>query len=197
MLTESIEERLKWFKSNHYKCSDNILIVEEKNKDGEAEITCLLQNEVICFTIEKGKLGCLVNEKCADAIIFEKVATDHWHLHIMECKRTVKKDTWESDIKKQFEAAIFNAYAIMGILGIQVEHLTCIKCYTAFRRDLLTLQQNPDPVSLKAMVGEKARPPASMDWENNGINLLSIENIMHEKIKLDNETGKGKVTLSV
>lgn len=194
MLSESLRDRLvTWFHKEAYQESDRQLIVKEPKKAGEAEVTVTLQRYSIAFNnMEKSRLSCFKNAKCADGIIFEQLNDGNWNLHVMECKRTMKADEWEKT-KQQFEGAILNAHALAGVLGIQ--GFSNIYCYTAFRHDRLTPASSPDPVFAKLLVGVPTTASPSFDWEKDRVKILSLPRVQHKKVQLDPATGTGTTEL--
>ncbi|EIJ41784.1 hypothetical protein BegalDRAFT_0876 [Beggiatoa alba B18LD] len=186
MLTENLEERLKWLDVNKYKHiqAETIFSLEEEKKKPEnyAKIAIEVKTGMILYI--KGEdvcLECLHERTVADAIIFYLSETET-HLHIIECKTTVRSDEWEH-IKKQFKGALLNAFALHGLLALK--KITAIYVYTAFRRDKIQPQNNPNPVLLKTGVGTNLNLTNSLDWFDETIKLLSIPNIPHQKIELD------------
>ncbi|MGZ4031744.1 MAG: hypothetical protein ACXVP2_06270 [Tumebacillaceae bacterium] len=203
MMNESVAERLVWFKGSCFQESCEQLVVIEDKKEGYAEIICDVRRHSILFSMEKFVLPALRNRKpknfdkedagiqCADAIIFEKHDEESWNLHIMECKKSISDgDKWK-DIKEQFEGAILNAYALMGILGIQKINQTTF--YTAHRTDTFTEKLETNPNLFKASAdGESNR---NIEWMQDRVNVFSLKDAPHVKVKLDGE-GKGQIQLS-
>lgn len=192
MLSESVKERLKLFQNGCFQIAEREFSVQEKAKEGIANIACQVGGDAIVFTIE-GKKGfqSLWIKKCADAIVFEQCEEDRWNLHIIECKRTVRERNWE-DIKEQFSGAILHAYAIMGILGIQ--QFDKIQCYTAFRTNLLDPEESPNPILYKMPEEDESLDITFDDWFNGRISLLFLDELEHHKIRLD-DMGNGEVML--
>lgn len=192
MLTENLDQRLQWFQEHRCSVGSDQFILEENREEGYTKIICKTNKHCLIFHIEKHGLKCLINESCADHIIFERVSDQSWNLHIIECKKSVGDSEWEK-IKKQFEGALLNALALMGVLGI--EKLEEIKCYTAFRRDKLTVRECTNPALLKTLVGGPASGNPILEWRYGRVQILSIKNITHRKIQLDQETGLGNLML--
>jgi hypothetical protein len=159
MLTENLDQRLQWFQEHRCSVGSDQFILEENREEGYTKIICKTNKHCLIFHIEKHGLKCLINESCADHIIFERVSDQSWNLHIIECKKSVGDSEWEK-IKKQFEGALLNALALMGVLGI----------------------------------GPASGNPI-LEWRYGRVQILSIKNITHRKIQLDQETGLGNLIL--
>ncbi|WP_047150820.1 hypothetical protein [Aneurinibacillus tyrosinisolvens] len=195
MLSDDFSTRLGWIK-HHYviKASQNggRLLVKEKQVEGEAELLCQFQNEAFQFALEgTNKIDYLVNQKCADGIILED-KSGKWHLHIIECKKTVQGSSW-GKAKVQFEGAILRMQSIAGLLGIRIENITL---YTAFREDNLSQTTNPVLLKMASMSADTGAPGAStyLDWDKDEVAVLSLKKLKHVKIKLDHQ-GKNQIAI--
>lgn len=167
---------------------DNQLVVEEKEKKGEAEVYCNFQNPSIQLKIEKIKFEILKNGKCADGIILEFLDNSKCTLHIIECKAKVSPSRWK-DTKEQFEGALLRVRAIMGIIENTIT-IQKVKLYTAFREDKLSAITSASPVFMKSFVG-KQYEQTSIDWERGKVKILG-KNFKHEKIQLNLVSNKGQ-----
>jgi len=197
ILKESRRERLKeWFDSNHYQHlhGSGHMFIEEKTKSHSWRIDCYVQNEAVCFRLEKKNgIQYLRQKKIADAVILEFLGQRAVRIHILECKKTVGSGAWKH-IKSQFEGALLNALALLGILGIDA--VQEVVFYTAYLRDRISPEQNPRPSTLKEDAGEWGiQWPA--DWLDDRVSILSISAAPHMKIQLSaaGEALKGEVAL--
>jgi hypothetical protein len=199
MLTESFEERLKWIDPNHYERHSEQIIVKEAQEDGKATIFCEVSNDVIKMNFESQKrIKYLKQQKVADTVLFEFIDTKSVKLHIIECKSTVKADDWNNKIKLQFEGGLLNALAFMGILGLS--DIRAIMFYTFYRKEEISTQSIPNPLTLKALPEKKRddvekRLKAKREWENDYVSILSIKNAHHQKIRL-NDNREARITLN-
>ncbi len=192
MLAETFEERLQWIDPNHYERSSQFVTVRETAKEGEAEIVFRVANDTLRINLsEDNRLNYLKQKKVADAVIFEFISEHAVRIHIIECKSTVKRNEWEH-IKEQFTGAVINAVAMLGVLGFQEQDIQETLFYTAYRKEKLSIDNNPNPGQLKHPVGKSSRPSAyeaTHEWMNGRISILSLAHARHYKIPLD-EKGK-------
>lgn len=198
MIRESLEQRVKWLHPElceYVREGVGVFRIQETRQEGLADIVCRVRRPSILFhKLDGHTCTFLRNQRCADAIIFEKTSEEAWTLHIVECTRTMKEDTWTGKVKIQFEGAILNAQALMGILNIS--KLDDVRCYTAFRNDRISPFATPNPVLLKAGVGTSERSLPSIEWEEDRIrSLLSLRDIRHTKVRLDPNTGHGEISI--
>lgn len=186
MITIDLQERLSWLDKNLVQASNEYITLEETRQDGRALLQCKLENYCISFNkIENMKIPHFVDQKCADALVFERLPNGNWVVHVLEFKRKVTPEKW-GDIKKQFSSAVRRALLFMGILGIT--NVNKIKCYTAYRAETLST----NPTLLKARTGFTQN---EIDWLTDNIHLDIInQRVEHKRITLDTE-GYGEVTL--
>jgi len=179
MLTESFEERLKWIDPNHYERSSKLIVVEEAKEDGKATIFCEVNNDVIKMKFEgKTSIQYLNRRNVADAVLFEFITPESVKLHIIECTITVKMDTWNDKIKPQFEGALLNALAFMGILGVY--HFQDVIFYTVYQNDKLS-PDTKNSASLRTGIQAKSLS----EWLDGKVSILSREDACHIKCELD------------
>ena len=114
MININFEERLQLFDlNNKVKISSEQLILEEKIEEGKANLVCNLTNYSIAFlNADKNIVGYFKNQKCADAIIFQKINENDWKLIIIEFKRTLSIKSLTKSID-QFKGAIHNSLALL------------------------------------------------------------------------------------
>jgi hypothetical protein len=187
MLSETFEERLRWIDTNHYKRDSKLIIVEEKKEEGKATIFCEVCNDVIKMKFEDTGVRYLETRNVADAVLFEFMTYKSVKIHIIECTRTVKMDKWNDKIKPQFEGALLNALAFMGILGLS--DIRDIIFYTAYQKDKLT-PDTKNSASLRTGIQAKSLS----EWLEGKVSILSIKNAHHKKLQL-NENREIRITL--
>lgn len=174
--------------------NDDPLIIEEKENDGKAEVTCYMKNDAFQFNLEAMSLSpILKNSKCADGAIFELINDKECLLHIIECKKKVNTKKWEK-IKLQFEGAILRARAILGVLENPVR-IKSVKLYTAYREDDVAIEKSATPTLLKTGVAPESQEIDEVqertDWGNQLIKILDNE-YEHKQIQLDVEMRDGQ-----
>ena len=101
-------------------------------------------------------------------------------------------------IKKQFSGALQNAYALAGVLGIEID-LTKVKTYTVYRNDKLNDASNP--VKLRYGINTKGDSTGSLEqkeWSSDTVEIDFTEKVIleHCKVQLDIETGAGQCRLA-
>lgn len=187
MFQAGLQKRIQLMEPALVEISEECLHLTEKG-EGQADLEVQLSNKCILVrNLEKNKLEYFLNKKCADYVLFE--STDaNWNAHIFEMKRTVKEDTWETEIKKQFQGAMQNILAFSGVLGIEVGDIIL---HTVYRNDKINDMSNP----VRQHPG--ARHKSNTDWNDGEISLefLDRKRFRHDKIKLDIETGAGEYRL--
>jgi len=93
-----LQTRLGWFDGNHVQLGSQVRVVEA-NEEGEAEVTISSTNRLLLVnTSDKSALRYLSQRKVADGTICEFLSDDAVILHLMECKRTVKENTWRQGL---------------------------------------------------------------------------------------------------
>lgn len=189
MFHAGLQERIQLMEPALVEVSDGCLHLTEKG-EGQADLEVQFRNKCILIRkLEKNKLEYFLNKKCADYVIFESTDVS-WIAHIFEMKRTVKEDTWENEIKRQFQGAMQNILAFSGVLGIEIEDIIL---HTVYRNDKVNDMANP----VKQHPGMYCKSKGGTDWNNGEIALefLDKKRFKHDKIKLDIETGEGKYRL--
>lgn len=191
MFQEDVQKRLELLDSGAIDVSRKQMHLTEKTEAGYAELKLEIYSPCILFrNLEKKKLQYFKNQKCSDYVMFEYVK-ERWFLHIFELKRSIGKNEW-IQVKKQFMGALQNALALAGVLNIEInmEHV-CV--YTVFRNDKLKNMANTARERLKMYERDKKDCEDYDDWNGNTIMLdfLGRNEFMHQKVKLDIESGKG------
>lgn len=168
---------------------DGSVTIVETNQTGEAELVVRSKNQAISFRIKEGNgFSYLKVKNTPDGIVFEKNATNHWILHVFECKKTVSEKSW-TKAKKQFKGGILHAQMLRGLLDIP--EFSMIKLYTVYRHDkLLTYTQ--DPGLLRQPVGVAVKKSPYQDWNEEELSMLWYDHLSHIPILLDEE-GKGSM----
>lgn len=181
MLSETLEDRIAWFDSNHYERSNTNFIVNESG----LELDFKVNNDSLKFNLEtKSRLRYLIRKNVADIIIIELIDSENIKLHIIECKTSVKIKTW-AHIKTQFEGAVLNVLAVLGLLNISESNIQDIQFYTAYKNDNIS-HDRTQPIMLRR---ENIRQID--EWEKGEFSILSLSKAAHTKIQLD-ESGKGE-----
>lgn len=193
MFPENVQKRLDLLNPMLIEVSKECIHIVEATSGGAADLTVNLQNSSILFkNLENKKLQYFKNAKCADCVLFEYSGT-HWITHIFECKRSVGKGEWVS-IKQQFCGALQNAYALAGILDIEIKKKN-IRVYTVYRNDKLNDYANPakSRMQMHKAYSEKSGEllDAKREWNaaNVSLDVAGIYDYPHKKIKLDVQTG--------
>lgn len=190
MINMDFEERLRLFDlNNKVIISSEQLTLEEKIEDGKANLVCDLTNYSIAFlNADKNIVGYFKNQKCADAIIFQKVNDTDWKLIIIEFKKTISIKNLTKSID-QFKGAIHNALALAGILGI--EEFKCIEVYSAYRHEKISSDKSENVVTQKNINIRKL----IKQWEEQKVNFDFINSsIYYGRIELD-DLGAGKILI--
>lgn len=185
MFQAGLQERMQLLEPELVEVSDTCLHLTEKG-EGQADLTIQLNSQCILIRkLEKNKLEYFLNKKCADYVLFECTG-ECWIAHIYEMKRTVKTDTWETEIKKQFQGAMQNILAFSGVLGIEIQDIIL---HTVYRNDKINDMTNP----VKQHLPMHRKDKRNTDWNDRNIALdfLDRKRFRHDKIKLDVETGEG------
>lgn len=134
MFQENVQKRLELLGVSEKSCqlveiSNNEVHLTEA-RQGVANLQVSLTSPCILFKkLDKNKLPYLKIKTCADYVLFEN-RNDEWFVHIFELKTSVKAKEW-IHIKKQFSGALQNAYALAGVLGIEID-LDRVKTYTVY-----------------------------------------------------------------
>ncbi|MDE7184857.1 MAG: hypothetical protein K2O40_10385 [Lachnospiraceae bacterium] len=189
MFQTGLQERIQLLEPELVEVSDTCLHLTEKG-DGQADLMIQLRTQCILIRkLEKNKLEYFLNKKCADYVLLEHTVKG-WIAHIFEMKRTIKTDTWEAEIKKQFHGAMQNLLAFSGVLGIEIQDIVL---HTVYRNDKINDMANPVKQHLTTHCKDRKRT----DWNDRNItlNFLDRTHFRHDKIKLDLETGEGAYSL--
>jgi hypothetical protein len=196
MLTETLEQRLKWLHKEKYQYSNQEVFIIETKEGGEAKIHCLVNKDTLCFNGDQIHLTFLKQQKSVDGIVFIFSDKNEVFLHLVECKRTIRSNNW-IETKEKFEGSLLMALSLQSLLNLP--QIKKIYCYTAFREDKLT--KNPskrtDFVELEANIILNDSYDSNLDWQENEINILSLHKIKHRKIELDKNTGFGEIDLTI
>lgn len=114
MFRAGIQERIQLIQSTFVESEGECFRLTEKG-EGKADLKIQAHSQCILIrNLEKNKPEYFVNKKCADYVLFEST-DDGWKVHIFELKRTVKPDVWETEIKRQFQGAMQNIFALAGV----------------------------------------------------------------------------------
>lgn len=199
MIPAHIEEKLRMFREETYEIlrEKEQTDLKEKNKEGEARLSCTAQGELLIFVSPENHVLPYLNGKvrgstaCADKFLFKLDEKDRvWDLHIIEFKKTINT-TSIGKSKWQFTMGIYNARGIAGFLGMEVRN---IYLYTGFRNDTLAGEQTL--IALRASNNREA-VGTIRQWENDRYELkVDGENTVfpHRKIPLDSE-GNGNISI--
>ena len=179
MIKMDFEERLQLLDlKNKVVVSSDQLILEEKKEDGRANLVCDLTNYSIAFlNADKNIVGYFKNQKCADAIIFQRINESDWKLIIIEFKRTLSIKNLTKSID-QFKGAIHNAIALAGILGI--EEFKCIEVYSAYRNEKISSDKSENvviqkDVSIRKLIKQWEKQQVKFDFINSSAYYGRIE----------------------
>ena len=189
MLTEVLTKRLEWFSEDYCEVSESVVHVRERESPGSATLRCTTNSLAIAFNLHRKPFSPLKNQQCADGIVFDRIDAASWRMHVVELKRTIRFNNWR-EMKNQFEGAILNGYALAGILGIK--HLTQVICCSAFRYNAI----DSNPNLYKASSGSPVSASIPLDWRHDRLEMLSLKNIIHKKIRLDESSGEGTLDLT-
>lgn len=186
----NFEERLQLLDlKNKVIVSSKQLIFEEKIEEGRAKLVCNLTKHSIAFlNADKNVVGYFTNQKCADAIIFQKINQNDWKLIIIEFKRTLSIKSLIKTIE-QFKGAIFNSFAFGGILGIK--EFKCIEVYSAYRNEKLSADKSENVVLQKNVENRKL----IRQWELHQVDLDFVNSsVYYGRIQLD-DLGEGSIQI--
>lgn len=201
MFQEKVQKRLELFGASEKPCqlveiSDNEVHLTEVGQ-GVADLQVTLTSSGILFRkVDEHKLPYLKIKTCAGYVLFEN-KDEGWFVHIFELKRTVKAKEW-IHIKKQFSGALQNAYALAGVLGIEID-LTKVKTYTVYRNDKLNDASNPAKLRYGIQTRQaNAGLPEQKEWNGDTVEINFTEKMLleHHKVQLDIETGAGLCQLA-
>lgn len=185
-----MDERLAWLSKQY--CTDGTQVtVVEQAEEGEAQVQFVSSERLICLNSPNNKpLYFLDMRKLADGIILQ-LGASRTALHIVECKKTIKENSWKT-VKEQWAGAVQSAFALCGVLGVPAPANTDIFLYSAYREDKLSAAQNTNPALLKMPVGvtTAAHKPQALEWSQQQVKILERQ-FEHRKIQLD-ETGNGR-----
>lgn len=185
-----MDERLAWLSKQY--CTDGTQVtVVEQAEEGEAQVQFVSNERLICLNSPNNKpLYFLDMRKLADGIILQ-LGASRTALHIVECKKTIKENSWKT-VKEQWAGAVQSAFALCGVLGVPAPANTDIFLYSAYREDKLSAAQNTNPALLKMLVGVTAaeQKPQALEWSQQQVKILERQ-FEHRKIPLD-ETGSGR-----
>lgn len=191
MFQEDVQKRLELLDSGAIDVSSMQMHLTEKTDAGYADLQLELYSPCILFrNLEKKKLQYFKNQKCSDYVMFE-YTKEQWFLHIFELKRSIGKNEW-IQVKKQFMGALQNALALAGVLNIKIK-LEHVYVYTVFRNDKFKNMANTAKERLKMYERDKKYCEDYDDWNGKTIriNFLGENEFVHQKVKLDIESGKG------
>lgn len=186
--TDKAFERLNPLICKYYEPNHEFFIVEVQ-QEGKAEIH--VRSRYPCFhvqNIDKKRFPVLKPQKCADHLVFQFCPdTNTWSLHIFELTRSIHQGIWESKIIPQFDGALLNAYAILGVLHIWDFSEMYVHC--GYRKN----KSENSTVDRRAMLGK----PAPADWLNGAVMLPPFPGIRLKNvpIRLDEENGCGEFFL--
>lgn len=189
MFLAGLQERIGLMEPELVQISDECHHLTE-NGEGQADLEVQVSNNCILIrNLENNKLQYFKNKKCADYVMFESI-DDIWRVHIFEMKRTVKKETWEKEIKKQFCGVMQNVLAFSGVLGIEIADIVL---HTVYRNDKINDMANP----VRQHLSIHKKSISRTDWNDGEISLefLDKKRFKHNKIKLNSDTGEGKYCL--
>lgn len=193
MINTAIDNRVSWLNKQLVQISDDKIVLIEKNENGKAELECRVKNYTIAFPEWDKKTFSFVEcQKCADGILFEKLPSNNWVIHILELKSTMNSSEWDKT-KKQLNGAVIHGCACMGVLGIT--NIENIKFYAAYKKEKISVAT--DPVLSKIPVGKISSEHTIADWREGKIIIPALGNKLmnFDKIKLDPSTGQGSVSL--
>lgn len=168
--------------------SEDRVVLKETNYSGLANLDCVLNGYSIVFhNSDKNVLGYLKDEKCADAIIFQK-RQNKWYLNIVEFKKTINVNSLRHSMQ-QFKGAVINSLAAAGILDIHEFDDICF--YSAYREDKISEQRNENPVLFKYPDNIRL----VKQWDGSFISFDFLDKVSsYKKIPLD-ENGNGKAII--
>lgn len=130
------------------------------------------------------------NQKCADGAIV--IVDPDVVLHVVELKKTIGNGKWD-DIRSQIEGMIFNAIAILAVIGI--DRPNEIICHIAYETDRMPAAGSANSISLKFPVGGAKPIGGALDWANSRITLDNFGGITLRKIHRNNaSTGVGDLS---
>lgn len=126
-------------------------VVREREQEGEAEVPMAIPEGCTCiqFQLIPGLFQFLRDDKNADGSFFLCRADGGVEAHIVECKKTLGKHAWR-DTLRQFHCTLHKLLALAGALGIRID---AVVFYTAYRENLLTRFQRPEPHAREAHPG--------------------------------------------
>lgn len=197
MFSVELQERLKLLDEHLVFSDKRRLLLKEKKKDGEAELTLQLQNPCILFSkLEDKKLRYFKNQKCADYVLYE-YKENSWEMYIFELKRSIGLSQWDQ-IKEQAKGAMQNGLAIAGFLGIEIS-LERTRLYSVYRNDKINDYANPG--KLRYQMHNRISTENSeekCDWNASKVKLdfLGEREFMHHKVALNLEDGKGSYAIA-
>lgn len=199
MLEQHTRELLSLFEGNKYIIAEanETCTLTEKNESGSVTLNCtVLEDSLILTSPEHNVLPYLDGNKkgaraCADVFIYEKIKNSgKWVVHIIEFKKTINVSTIDKS-KWQFIMGIYNARAVAGFLGIELEKIVL---HSGFRNDAII---NTKDIALSAMRAANANPDIVKMWKSGEWKLeLDGGSVLleHKKIQLD-EQGGGSVVI--
>lgn len=194
MLSQALDDKLKYFNEKKFEISDNEVLLVEKETQGKVHLKCKLDKETLVFHAPADNVLAYLDEQKKyatagpDKFLFQLDSSGKWILHIMEFKKTINISTLKKS-KIQFVMGIYNARAIAGFLNISISK---IFLYSAYRSDSCSLIEmrsaNINADDLKIL----------RNWKNGKCVLvvdLEEKEFCHKKIPLDRE-GNGECALS-
>lgn len=205
IFSKTIEERFKeWFidpnsfPDGRLKFFDQLIEIEEFDNN-DPSFSFLIKcnssgNKALYIKGEKATSSYLKNLKSADIIIlvFDKNNRDAT-LHIMECKRNIKRGkTWSKwlEVKEQFLGALIKALHLRSIFEIEIK-ISSILFYTIYTNSIF------DTLTDSQAIEGQPYDPEMEEWVNGEITLPKTNyKFTHKNIKTD-FSGKCKIDLTI
>lgn len=180
------------------------LVVNELNDKGKAEVRCevLADHTCVQFNLHgnDGLFGFLRESSNADGAFLLEGPDGVVTAWIVECKRTLGRKTW-GEVLKQFRWTVARLFAVAGVIGVEVGEVALV---TAFREDLLSPSDSPNPAFGKLSIGDDGAPGATegrelqrllLAWLDDNVHLGGFQGgFRHTKLQLD-DRGCGAYTL--
>jgi len=186
---------------NYYEKKSNIIIIDEMNEKGKAELTVTFPNitTVAYYKLcqeTSSWLNFANNSSCADGIIIGIESNKKAKIYIIELKSKMSAAKW-SKVLNQFRGSILRAIAFCNTIGIQ--EIEEVSLYTSFiDRTIIDREKFVNEkrktikggiIKQKLMSGSRLtdidqwdnqtiRPfPKSQFFEHKTINLMKVNNI--------------------
>jgi hypothetical protein len=184
---------------------EEVVEIFEDSADGEARVTCALPpgGVGLVFRLDRVGFPFLRQRSAVDWLLFVHLTDGSVDAHLVEFKRTVNPFKWR-EVKEQMASSVTRTRALAGALGVEVRE---VHCYTAFRRDFLSLPATLAPVLVRSPVGSeevaRAEPAEThtgrlgqRDWGAPEISIDGVDTpVLHRRIQLDPTTGVGQTVL--